>query len=100
MGAGMSPSLFIGGDVIEVNYNGKYPCACMGDLIIKENGIEIYNKKYCCYSTGCVTHDGDYNFDVESGDLIWEDAHSFKKEIQDAVREVLMNVNVCCGGCI
>jgi hypothetical protein len=40
--------------MIEVFYDGKYPNTCSGTLIIKEDGIEIYNKQNCCKSTGCV----------------------------------------------
>lgn len=86
--------------VIEVEYDGCYPATCMGTLIIKENGKEIYNKGYCCYSTGRVWFDGDWSAHVECGELIWKDANKFDEEIQKAVKEKLSEFNVCCGGCI
>jgi len=85
---------------IEVTYEGDYPCACMGRLIIKENGIEIYNKEFCCSSTGSAGFTEDWDAVVESGTLIWNDAEKFSKEIQEAVADELSCVSVCCGGCI
>ncbi len=86
--------------VIEVEYDGCYPATCMGTLIIKENGKEIYNKGYCCYSTGRVWFDDDNDEHVECGELIWKDANKFDEEIQKAVKEKLSEFDVCCGGCI
>jgi len=88
--------------MIEVTYDGYYPSTCMGRLIIKENGIEIYNKQYCCSSSGSVWFDDDWNEHVECGELTWncEDASKFSEEIQNAVRDILSEKGVCCGGCI
>jgi len=85
---------------IEVSYDGKWPNACSGTLIVKADGKEIYNKQYCCSSTGSVWFDDDWDEHVESGVLEWNDAKSFSKEIQEAVSDVLRNVRVCCGGCV
>ena len=86
--------------IIEVEYNGCYPTTCMGTLIIKENNKEIYNKEFCCHSTGSVWFDDDWGEHVECGELIWEDADKFDEEIQKAVEEKLSEFDVCCGGCI
>ncbi len=86
--------------MIEVIYDGEYPNACRGRLIIKDDGTEIYNKENCCYSTGSVWFDKDWSEHVESGELLWGDAGNFSAEIQEAVRDVLSNQHVCCGGCV
>ena len=86
--------------MIEVSYDGKWPNACSGTLIIKLNGEEIYNKTYCCESTGRVWFDGNWEEHIESGKLEWEDAKNFSKEIQEVVRQELSKVRVCCGGCV
>lgn len=84
---------------IEVFYDGKYPSVCLGRLIIKVDGKEIYNKEYCCYSTGSLVWlDEDWN--IESGKLVWDDAKYFSKEIQKAVSDELKKIKVCCGGCV
>lgn len=85
---------------IEVSYDGAYPNACSGTLIIKKDGMEIYNDMFCCHSTGSVSFDDEWNDMVCSGDLIWDDAEKFSQEIQDAVKSELSKVHVCCGGCV
>jgi len=87
---------------IEVSYNGSFPNACSGTLCIKEDGIVIYSNDHSCHSTGSVTFDDEWNECVECGELLWdeEEAEKFDKEIQEAVRAVLREVHVCCGGCV
>jgi hypothetical protein len=86
--------------MIEVTYDGEYPNTCSGLLTIKENDIIVYKKCNCCTSTGNVSFDENWNECVNSGELIWDDADKFSKEIQLAVNDILSNCNVCCGGCI
>jgi len=86
--------------MIEVEYDGEYPNACRGTLLIKENGIIVYNKMYCCRSTGGVWFDNNWNAHVEQGELLWEDTDKFSEEIQKAVEEKLSTISVCCGGCV
>lgn len=45
---------------IRVEYDGRYPCTCMGTLKIFEDDIEIYNNTYCCVSTGSCGFSGDW----------------------------------------
>lgn len=85
---------------IEVSYDGKWPCACMGTLIIKVDGSEVYNKKYCCISTGSVWFDENWSEHVEPGELEWKDAKDFDRDIRDAVYDILSRMTVCCGGCV
>ena len=88
--------------MIEIKYDGKYPCTCMGTLTIIKDGIEIYQEKYCCHSTGSVWFDDDWNDHVESGELIWieNEAKQYSEEVQKSVADKLSKYFVCCGGCI
>lgn len=91
--------------MIEILYDGKYPTTCMGTLIIKEDDKEVYNKQFCCHSTGCVRLEGDpkeWNFVIDQGELLWneDEAFKFSDEIQNAVKDKLSESYVCCGGCI
>jgi hypothetical protein len=82
---------------IKVEYNGK---SCGGRLVIEVNFKEIYNEKYRCESTGCVWFDDDGDEHVTSGELLWEDADKFDKDIQLAVEKELSKIRVCCGDCV
>lgn len=86
-------------DII-VNYNGDYPTSCMGTLKITVDGKEIYNKDFCCHSTGSVWFDDDWMEHVEDGELIWNDKKKFPKDVRAAVEKELSKVHVCCGGCV
>jgi len=81
---------------IEVYYDGEYPCACTGRLIIKIDNGEIYNEDFCCTSTGSLDED----YEVIEGTLTCDDAEKFDIDIQKAVEEKISEINVCCGGCI
>jgi Ribonuclease G/E len=87
-------------DNIQVEYDGRYPNACSGRLTIKKDGELIYQERHCCRSTGCVWFDDEWGEHVVSGELLWEDANQFDEEVQEAVRQRLSQVAVCCGGCI
>jgi len=85
---------------IQVFYDGKYPCTCMGTLRIVEDGQEIYCENYCCSSTGSVWFDSDWDEHVEEGSLVWNDADKFDAVIQSIVEDCLEEYHVCCGGCV
>jgi len=85
---------------IKVEYDGKYPNACSGTLKITVDETVVYNKDFCCSSTGSVWFDEDWSEHVECGELIWKDSEKFDDEIQQAVKDVLSTVGVCCGGCV
>jgi len=74
--------------MINVTYDGKYPCACMGRLVIKDNDNKIYNKEFCCHSTGSVWFDNDWNDHVARGELIWE----YKEPLKTQVAEQILNL--------
>lgn len=86
--------------MICVGYDGRYPNACSGRLIVVKDGVEIYNESGCCTSTGSVSFDEDGAECVKEGELLWDDANKFPKDVQDAVSAVLSGVVVCCGGCV
>lgn len=87
---------------INVKYNGKYPCTCMGRLTITEDKNIIYDNDFCCTSTGGVWFDGEWCEHVDRGELVWNEseASQFSNEIQEAVRNKLSEYRVCCGGCV
>ena len=81
-----------------IDYDGEYPCLCMGDLIIKVNG-EIRHLHGVLRSGGGITEDyeeveGPWGIDLSD----YPDLEPYKEEITDVVNE---NVGYgCCGGCI
>lgn len=95
---------------ILVNYNGKYPNACIGTLTIMLNGEQVYSSKYECMSTGACNWDSDEKEEIiRMGLLKWNDDHEWQDipddpEIREAITEqvafVLKQTRVCCGGCI
>lgn len=87
-------------DGIVVLYDGSYPNTCGGTLKIVVDGKQIYGKRYCCHSTGNVWFDDDWGSHVDVGELVWNDAEDYSKEVQEAVQLKLENYRVCCGGCI
>lgn len=87
---------------IRVEYDGDWPSTCMGTLKIYEDDELIYDKKYCCYSTGSTYFDDEGNDHIEMGELLWNDADvsKFREEIRNAVHQKLSEYDVCCGGCL
>ena len=85
---------------LAVTYDGKYPAACSGRLVIKRGNLVMYDKEHRCCSTGSVWFDDDWGEHVETGELIWRDADKFAPDVQQAVADALSSVHVCCGGCV
>jgi hypothetical protein len=85
---------------IKVSYDGSYPNACSGRLIISVYDEIVYNEEYSCSSTRSVWFDDEWSEHVECGELVWNDADKFEQDIQDAVEMELSKVHVCCGGCV
>jgi len=88
--------------MIKVTYDGEYPNTCSGTLTIHDDDELIYNKQYCCTSTGSAYFDKDGNDHIDSGELLWneDEAEKFSDEIQSIVKDVLSDFYVCCGGCL
>lgn len=82
-----------------VSYNGRYPCLCNGDLILRIDGEEV-NLGACLTSGGSCTYDGELEW-VEEG--AWSvDVPPQYAQYTAEITEVV-NSNVpwgCCGGCI
>lgn len=85
-----------------VSYDGKYPCLCMGTLIIKVNN-KTYFLKHVMMSGGSICIDDNWNMWAEHGD--WEvdleeypELEPYKEEITHIVNENV--THGCCGGCI
>ena len=85
-----------------VSYDGKYPCLCMGTLIIKVNN-KTYSLKDVMISGGSICRNEDWDMWETYGD--WKvdlkeypELEPYKEEITRVVNE---NVRQgCCGGCI
>lgn len=102
---------------IIVEYDGKYPCACMGTLTIKLDNETIYSEQYVCGSDGVCGFNDDYTEEyIEEGELTWREFEVqkfrdwFDKQcrwmpsvlvlIEKAVKDKLSHTIVCCGGCL
>lgn len=86
---------------IKIIYDGKYPCLCMGHLIVIVDGVEYDFGSSCLLSGGCINFD-DGEFDIEEGDWDVEYPKDFPDELKEEVLDSI-NENIpwgCCGGCI
>ena len=84
-----------------VSYDGKYPCLCFGDLVVKIDGNEV-NLGRCLRSGGECGFTSDWEEHVTKGDWkideLPEAYEKYRSEIEEVANE---NVpNGCCGGCI
>lgn len=90
---------------IKIEYDGEYPCLCMGHLKVWIDDKLWDFGRYVLSSGGQVTHDDDWNFEVESGkwtisDYCWPEG--FPEDMKEAVINKI-NEEItwgCCGGCI
>lgn len=90
-----------------VSYDGKWPCLCLGTLVLEIDGVKHSLKGGLC-SGGTCWIDDDYNEHVTEGewdiDFDYEDWLALNltdEEKQYIVRLFNENVeNGCCGGCI
>lgn len=88
---------------IKIEYDGEYPCLCMGHLKVWIDDQLWDFGKYCLVSGGEVTHDDEWNFEVEKGK--W-DISEFPEGFPEHLKKtVIIKVNEsipygCCGGCI
>ena len=98
---------------IRVEYDGKYPKACSGNLRIIENGIIIFEtEKHSFHATGPAFITEDFKEVIRRGTLGWKhineynrflnfvNNHPYKEYILAKVKLVIKSVKVCCGGCI
>lgn len=84
-----------------VSYDGKFPCLCMGNLVLEIDG-KIVNLKGVLMSGGSVTFYNGYA-DVKVTKGGWElDLPDEYLDFYDDIKKVV-NENVphgCCGGCV
>jgi hypothetical protein len=113
-----------------VSYTGEYPNLCRGVLTLEIDGVQYkFGHEFSNYHFdencngyfsdedpehpnfdsfwspgGSVTHDSDWNFDVDHGE--WEiDVQEIPEQFRELAAEIdaVFNENVeygCCGGCI
>lgn len=85
-----------------ISYDGKYPCLCMGTLVL-EIDDKTHTLKYALQSGGNVWFDSDWDEHVEQGE--WSVDLSEYPELEPYKDEItrLVNENIpqgCCGGCV
>jgi len=88
---------------IEIEYNGKFPNLCSGDLVVTIDGVRWGFPSYCLSSGGNVWFDDDWSENVEEGPwTITEYPRGFPEELKaDVTREVNEQIpHGCCGGCV
>lgn len=88
---------------IKIQYDGKYPCLCMGQLIVWINGKEWDFGKDVLVSGGEVIYD-DEEYITTTGewsihDDSWPEGfpEEYKKQVLSTVNEEIPYG--CCGGC-
>ena len=90
---------------IKIEYDGDYPCLCAGHLKVWIDDKLWDFGKYVLLSRGSVTHDEDWNFEVEEGEWSIPD-YKWPKDFPEHLKEkVIEKINEeiphgCCGGCI
>lgn len=88
---------------IRIEYDGKWPCLCMGHLIVWIDDVKWDFGKYSLSSGGAVLRDDDWNMWAEEGPWnIWDWPEGFPEELKELVIEEV-NIAIphgCCGGCI
>lgn len=87
---------------IEIKYDGKYPCLCMGHLIVIVDGIEYDFGECCLDSGGSVRFDEDWDEYIIKGKWSVKFPDNFPSELEHEVLDAI-NEKIpwgCCGGCI
>lgn len=92
---------------IIVKYDGKYPCLCMGKLIVIIDGVEYDFGNGAIESGGYCGFSNDYSESfVEEGDWYWSCDRvipegynlNWDKYVINTINEVVSKG--CCGGCL
>lgn len=91
---------------IKIQYDGIYPCLCMGHLIIWINGKEWDFGKDVLSSGGDIYYDeGLEDYEITTGEWrIYDDCwpvefpENYKEPVLSAINEEIPYG--CCGGCI
>lgn len=90
---------------IKISYDGKYPCLCMGHLVVWVNGTKWDFGTSALKSGGSIQRDDDWDMWAESGEWdIYEDGwpkgfpEIYKEPVLEKINEEIPHG--CCGGCI
>lgn len=89
---------------IRIEYNGDYPCLCMGHLkVYIDDTLWDFGKHSLSSGGNVLGGQPDWDFEVDTGpwDIVyWPDG--FPEDMKEAVlQEVNGNIPLgCCGGCI
>lgn len=93
----------ITGRVIFVSYDGDWPNACSGTLVLAVDEKPYTFPEFCLSSGGSVWFDDDWSEHIEQGPWSIEKyPPGFPKELQEEA-EFVVNMNIpygCCGGCV
>lgn len=90
---------------IKIDYNGKYPTLCSGNLKVTVDGKLWQFPPFCLYSGGGVWFDfgNERNEHVKYGEwTICDWPENFPEKLKDVVMKKI-NAEIpygCCGGCI
>ena len=91
---------------IRIEYDGKWPCLCMGHLKVWIDDTLWDFGTHALSSGGYIEHDGYFNdWETHSGEWTIDD-YSWPKDFpEDMKKAVLDKINEeipwgCCGGCI
>jgi hypothetical protein len=88
---------------IRIEYDGKYPCLCMGHLIVWIDDVKWDFGRYSLSSGGHIHRNENWDMWTTEGDwFIDEFPQGFPEELK---KLVLLKINEeiphgCCGGCI
>lgn len=85
-----------------ISYDGKWPCLCMGTLVLEIDGKIVTMPNGCMQSGGHVRAYNDYaDWKVTKGEWDVSVPTEYEKYKDEIVRVVNDNVPYgCCGGCI
>lgn len=90
---------------IKIEYDGEWPCLCMGHLIVWVDDIKWDFGSYVLRSGGSIESDDDWNMWATEGEwYIDKDAFpegfpmKFYDDVMDEINSHIMHG--CCGGCI
>jgi hypothetical protein len=88
---------------MRIEYNGKYPNLCSGNLVVIIDDKRWEFPDYCLSSGGSVWFNGEWQEHVSHGPWsIYEWPEGFPEALKDSVIEEI-NYQIshgCCGGCI
>lgn len=91
---------------IKIEYDGEYPCLCMGHLILWIDDVKWDFGKFCLSSGGRVTGGPpDWDFEIEKGPWEvseWPEGFPEDEYLRlNVLEEINSNIPYgCCGGCI